>query len=68
MELDRFLKAFGMISTREDRFVYTNSTNNLIVLIYVDDILIGYDDENEMNVLICALHTMYGVKDLREVN
>lgn len=33
-----------------------------------DDILIGYQEENEMNCLLQALHETYGIKDMGEIN
>jgi hypothetical protein len=67
-EINGFLVELGFIPTREDPCVYTHPTNNLIVLVYVDDILIGYQDEREMNNLMQALREKYGIKDLGEIN
>uniref|UniRef100_H3G5Z8 Reverse transcriptase Ty1/copia-type domain-containing protein n=1 Tax=Phytophthora ramorum TaxID=164328 RepID=H3G5Z8_PHYRM len=38
VELNSCLIEYGLCSTREDPCVYTHPTNELIVLIYVDDI------------------------------
>lgn len=65
-ELNAFLVEYGLIPTREDRCVYIHPDHVLIVLIYVDDTLVGYRDESVMQNLMSALHTKYGVKDLGE--
>ncbi|GMF31258.1 unnamed protein product [Phytophthora fragariaefolia] len=67
-EINRFLVELGIVPTREGPCVYIHPTNNLIVLIYVDDILIGYQEEREMDNLMLALREKYGVKDLGEIN
>lgn len=67
-ELDSFLRHYGLIPTREDPCVYIHPTKELIVLIYVDDLLIGYQDEATLVELMSALQTKYNVKDLGDVN
>ncbi|GMG18240.1 unnamed protein product [Phytophthora fragariaefolia] len=65
--LNKFLVGYGLIPTREDACVYIHPTNNLIVLVYVDDILIGYKSDTSMMNLMQALQTKYGMKDLGNV-
>ncbi|GMF31060.1 unnamed protein product [Phytophthora fragariaefolia] len=67
VELNKFLVDYGLIPTREDACVYIHPTNNLIMLIYVDDIPIGYKSDKSMMNLMQALQTKYGVKDLGNV-
>ncbi|KAE9052152.1 Retrovirus-related Pol polyprotein from transposon TNT 1-94 [Phytophthora rubi] len=66
-ELNNFLIEYGLRPTREDSCVYTHPTNELIVLIYVDDILIGYNDEQVLMHLMQALQSKYQIKDLGDV-
>ncbi|GMF37740.1 unnamed protein product [Phytophthora fragariaefolia] len=65
--LNKFLVDYGLIPTREDACVYIHPTNNLIVLIYVGDILIGCKSDKSMMNLMQALQTKYRVKDLENV-
>ncbi|KAE8912640.1 hypothetical protein PF003_g3708 [Phytophthora fragariae] len=67
-ELNGFLLHCGLVPTREDPCVYIHPTKALIVLIYVDDLLIGYHDEATLASLLTALQDKYGVKDLGDIS
>jgi hypothetical protein len=67
-EVNSFLVAYGLIATREDACVYTFPDSSLIVLLYVDDILVGYSDKQEMLRLVNALRAKYDVKYLGDVS
>lgn len=67
-ELDAFLRAIGFVPTIADPCVYTNPDKMLIVLVYVDDILIGYENTKDMEELMTSLHDKYDIKDLGELS
>ncbi|KAE8999688.1 hypothetical protein PR002_g18388 [Phytophthora rubi] len=67
-EIDAFFTAQGLVATREDKCVYKLPDSSIIVLLYVDDILIGYSDEGEMTKLVDALKDKYDVKCLGDVS
>ncbi|KAG3001119.1 hypothetical protein PC120_g20474 [Phytophthora cactorum] len=64
VELNKFLISYGLKPTREDACVYVHPVDELIVLVYVDDILIDYRDELVFRGLMQALQTKYQIKDL----
>ncbi|KAE8881747.1 hypothetical protein PF005_g23543 [Phytophthora fragariae] len=61
-EVDTFFVAYGLVPTREDACVYMMPDYSLIVVLYVDDILIGYSDKNAISRLVDALRAKYDVK------
>ncbi|KAG3099265.1 hypothetical protein PI125_g15066 [Phytophthora idaei] len=63
-ELNAFLIAYGLSPTREDPCVYIRPSYELTVFVYVDDILIGYKEERELQNLMNALQDKYRIKDL----
>ncbi|KAE8985413.1 hypothetical protein PR002_g22645 [Phytophthora rubi] len=68
IELDEFLRSQGLVPTREDPCVHKHPAKLLVVLVYVDDILIGYKNEEDMRELMNALEVKYGIKDLGELS
>lgn len=63
-ELNKFLTNYGLIPTMQDACVSTFLTKSIIVVIYVDDILIGYEIDAKMLHLMDALYAAYAVNDL----
>ncbi|GMF33407.1 unnamed protein product [Phytophthora lilii] len=68
VELDSFLRERDLVLLREDPCVYRHASKDLIVLVYVDNILVGYDKVEDMQELMSALHTKYDIKDLGELS
>jgi len=60
------LKEIGFIRSKTDQCIYyiTPDKSFLTAAIYVDDIFIFYDVENEMQRLIDILKTYFDLKDL----
>ncbi|KAF4148287.1 Reverse transcriptase (RNA-dependent DNA polymerase), partial [Phytophthora infestans] len=67
IELDNVLRSTGLEPTRENPCVYKHQTKVLIVLVYVDDILVGYKNIEDMQQLMNALEEKYQIKDLGEL-
>jgi hypothetical protein len=65
-ERDQYLKSYGLRPTTGDACLYFMPTTNglLLVLLYVDDILIAHQDEEQVLRLMTALYVKYQVKDL----
>ncbi|OWY92309.1 Transposable element [Phytophthora megakarya] len=63
-ELDNFLRQGGFEPTIADWCVYKHREKVLIILIYVDDILIGYDTQTDLELIMKQLHDKYDIKDL----
>lgn len=68
LEVDAFLKQYGLVLMREDQCIYMHESPSmtLIVLLYVDDILIDYDDQAVLQGLMGPMHDKYSVKNLGE--
>ena len=65
-EIDGFLRSYGLQPTRGDPCFYYLKTKDglLLVLLYVDDILIAHQEEEQVLRLLVALGQRYQVKDL----
>lgn len=64
LKLDKMLKNFGLIRSLNDPCLYISSTAKLYVAIYVDDFLILYRDDTELEKLKTALDKSFSMKDL----
>ena len=64
IKLCSFLKSYGLENSKVDPCIYLNSNKTLVVAIYVDDLLIFWKDENNLNTLKQALCNKFKMKDL----
>ncbi|XP_028965083.1 uncharacterized mitochondrial protein AtMg00810-like [Malus domestica] len=65
-KLSSVLEATGFTTSHADSslFVRTGISGNLVVLIYVDDLIITSDNIEEINALKSSLHQQFAIKDL----
>ncbi|OWY97513.1 putative mitochondrial protein [Phytophthora megakarya] len=65
-EMDGFLRSIGLVSISADPCVYVSPgvQYKFIPVLYVDDILIAYEQEPEMKRVLSGLEERYSVKDL----
>ncbi|XP_018398526.1 PREDICTED: uncharacterized mitochondrial protein AtMg00810-like [Cyphomyrmex costatus] len=66
-KLTSTLKGFGLIPTAADPCVYHDKDNNILLLIYVDDILITSRDTHAIQELKKKLSDAFMIKDLGDV-
>lgn len=68
-ELDMALREFGLKKSDYDPCVYFNNKDGrmLIIAVYVDDLLLFYDHEDDVNVIRKQLHQRFKMKDLGPV-
>lgn len=68
-ELDTALREFGLRKSNYDPCVYFDKKDNrmLIVAVYVDDLLLFCDHEDDVNVIKKRLHERFKMKDLGPV-
>ena len=70
MWFDKFgevIEKFGMQKSKYDHYVfYRNSEASIILLVmYIDDIIITWDDMTDISLLKSFLHGQFHTKDLR---
>lgn len=63
-EINGFLREIGLVSLPDDRCIYANPYNSLIVLLYVDDLLIAYQERLDMRRVVDSLTQKYDIKYL----
>lgn len=70
LRFDKFLKKLGLKQSEYDRCLYTkiNGTTRIYLLLYVDDIIITSNNENEMNILIKTLEKEFKINDLGKLH
>lgn len=68
MKLDAALIGSGLKKSKLDPCIYFTGNSKLIIAIYVDDFLIFYEDENELENLKKFLKTTFKMKDLGPAN
>ena len=62
--LDEFLKQLGFVQSTSDPCIYVASDGELMVGVYVDDIVIGGESEKQTKEFKLALGEKFDVKDL----
>lgn len=67
-KLENALKSFGLRKSQVDPCVYFSNNIDLILAIYVDDILIFWKDEEKKNELKKSLSTVFKMKDMGVAN
>ncbi|CAM8969964.1 unnamed protein product [Rhodiola kirilowii] len=67
-ELSSFLVSLGYKQSINDYSLFTKAKGSTftVLLVYVDDIILTGDDQEEMNVVKQALHDKFTIKDLGE--
>lgn len=63
-KLDDTLKSFGLIKSKMDPCIYFNENLDLIIAIYVDDLLIFWKNASVLDHIKKALNTSFKMKDL----
>lgn len=66
--LDEFLKQLGFVQSTSDPCIYVASHGELMVGVYVDDIIIGGKDEKTVKDFKVALGKKFDVKDLGKLH
>ncbi len=66
-KMDRFLRKFGLTRVKSDPCVYFSKTRELIVTVYVDDLLL-YGSRREINRIKRALAREFEVRDLGKLS
>ncbi|QHN94291.1 Retrovirus-related Pol polyprotein [Arachis hypogaea] len=69
-KLKQTLNKFGFSNTRSDTSLFTRFTMKSVVyiLVYVDDILVTRNCQDEISTLISQLNSTFSLKDLGEMN
>lgn len=64
------LVTIGYQSTKSDSslFIKSSQSSSIYILIYVDDLIITGDHQNEINQIICYLDKQFSIKDLGHLN
>jgi hypothetical protein len=66
-KLDSFLKRLGFQRSPEDHCLYWHSERNVVILVYVDDILICTPNADELVALKQQFNAEFDMKDLGEL-
>lgn len=66
-KFDDEIKKLGFIPLKSDCCVYTSRAKDLILILYVDDILILGKQESQLNWIKSELGKLFQMKDLKEV-
>lgn len=65
-QINKTLKSIGLTSTKSHPCVFIDNTDNtqIIVLIYIDDILIAFNNSGKVNMIKIELTKRFKIKDL----
>ena len=59
---------FGFSKADDSLFVKASKTSTLLILIYVDDIIITWSNEQEVEKLVDVLNSSFSLKDLGQLS